>query len=446
MSTVAANGSGMPVLYWNTLDAAAKTSALARPAQVRQAERTAAVARIIEQVRADGDNTLRALTRRFDGCEIADIAITDAEFAAADAWLPDDLRQAMADAAARIEAFHAPGAPQPYRVDTAAGVRCERIVRPIARVGLYVPAGTAPLPSTALMLGVPARLAGCADVVLCTPPRADGSVDPGVLAAAALCGIRQVFRLGGAQAIAAMAYGTESVPKCDKLFGPGNAWVTEAKLQVSTDADGAAIDLPAGPSEVLVIADAAADAEFVAADLLSQAEHGGDSQAILLTDCADLAACVAAEVATQAAQLARADTLAQALQHARILVVRDLAQAVEVSNRYAPEHLIIATDAARDLLGRVTAAGSVFLGRWAPEALGDYCSGTNHVLPTYGAARAYSGVSVASFQRLITVQEVDPAGLAAIGPCAVTLARAEQLEAHAQAVSRRLARLPESRA
>jgi histidinol dehydrogenase len=446
MTTVASSATAMRVLDWNVLDAAAQAAALARPAQARQAERTTAVARIIEQVRADGDSTLRALTRRFDGCEIADIEVTAEEFAAAEAWLPEDLRQAMRDAAARIEAFHAAGAPQPYTVETAPGVRCERIVRPIARVGLYVPAGSAPLPSTALMLGVPARLAGCRDVVLCTPPRADGSVDPAVLAAAALCGIRRVLRLGGAQAIAAMAYGTASVPKCDKLFGPGNAWVTEAKLQVSTDAEGAAIDLPAGPSEVLVIADAAADAEFVAADLLSQAEHGGDSQAILITDCADLAARVAAEVAAQAQQLARVDTLSQALQHARILLVRDLAQAVEVSNRYAPEHLIIATDAPRALLDGISAAGSVFLGRWAPEALGDYCSGTNHVLPTYGAARAYSGVSVASFQRLITVQDVDPAGLAAIGPCAVTLARAEQLEAHAQAVARRLARLPGARA
>jgi histidinol dehydrogenase len=446
MSTTAITRAGVRVLDWNTLDATAQAEALARPAQARQAERTAAVARIIEQVRADGDSTLRALTRRFDGCEIADIEVSAEEFAAADAWLPDDLRQAMGDAAARIEAFHAPGAPLAYQVDTAPGVRCERIVRPIARVGLYVPAGSAPLPSTALMLGVPARLAGCRDVVLCTPPRADGSVDPAVLAAAAMCGIRRVFRLGGAQAIAAMAYGTGSVPKCDKLFGPGNAWVTEAKLQVSTDAEGAAIDLPAGPSEVLVIADAQADAEFVAADLLSQAEHGGDSQAILLTDCATLASEVAAQVALQAAQLARAETLAQALQHARILVVRDMTQAVEVSNRYAPEHLIIATDAPRELLADVTAAGSVFLGGWAPEALGDYCSGTNHVLPTYGAARAYSGVSVASFQRLITVQEVAPEGLAAIGPCAVTLARAEQLEAHAQAVTRRLSRLEEARA
>jgi histidinol dehydrogenase len=426
---------------WSALDAAARRALLRRPAQASRADRAAAVARIIEQVRADGDHTLRALTRRFDGCEVAALELGRDEFEAADRQLQAPLRQALADAAARIEAFHRPGAATAYAVETAPGVRCERIVRPIDRVGLYVPAGTAPLPSTVLMLGIPARLAGCPEVLLCTPPRGDGSVDPVVLAAAALCGIRRVFRLGGAQAIAAMAYGSESVPKCDKVFGPGNAWVTEAKLQVSTDPEGAAIDLPAGPSEVMVIADDGADAEFVAADLLSQAEHGADSQAILLTDSDRLAAAVVDELQAQLATLSRGDTLRAALAHLRIVRVADLAEAVAVSNAHAPEHLILATAAPRTLLEGVRAAGSVFLGRWAPEALGDYCSGTNHVLPTYGAARACSGVSVASFQRLITVQQVDAGGLAAVGPCALALARAEGLDAHAQAVGRRLARL-----
>jgi histidinol dehydrogenase len=240
-----------------------------------------------------------------------------------------------------------------------------------------------------------------------------------------------------------MAYGTESIPRCDKLFGPGNAWVTEAKLQVSTDPAGAAIDMPAGPSEVLVIADATADAEFVAADLLSQAEHGADSQAILLTDSSALAAAVALELQTQAAALPRAEILTAAMKHVRLVVVDSIAAAVDVSNAYAPEHLILALDDARAWLERVQSAGSVFLGHWSPEALGDYCSGTNHVLPTYGAARAYSGVSVASFCKLITVQAVDRAGLAAIGPCAAVMARAEQLNAHEQAVTRRLRRLKE---
>jgi histidinol dehydrogenase len=291
-----------------------------------------------------------------------------------------------------------------------------------------------------LMLGVPAHLAGCADVVLCTPPRPDGRADPAVLCAARRCGISRVFKLGGAQAIAAMAYGSESVPKCDKLFGPGNAWVTEAKLQVAMDPQGAAIDMPAGPSELLVIADEGADAEFVAADLLSQAEHGPDSQVLLLTDSDALLANVAQEIARQAAELPRREIVDAALAHARLVRCRDLAQALDISNGYAPEHLILAVRQARTWLDRVESAGSVFLGDYAAEALGDYCSGTNHVLPTYGAARTFSGVSVASFLKQITVQEVTASGLRFIGPDAAVLARTEQLVAHERAVTRRLAR------
>jgi len=317
-------------------------------------------------------------------------------------------------------------------------VRCGRILRPIRRVGLYVPAGTAPLPSSALMLGVPAALAGCEEIVLCTPPRADGSADPAVLAAANLCGIRRVFKLGGAQAIAAMAFGTDSVPGCDKLFGPGNRYVTAAKQLATTLAGGPAIDMPAGPSEVLVIADAGAPAVHVAADLLSQAEHGPDSQVVLLTDSATLVEAVAAEVARQLAELPREAIATRALEHARLVKVDSIAEAIAISNDYAPEHLILALREPRAWLADVRSAGSVFLGDYAPEGLGDYCSGTNHVLPTNGAARAWSGVSVASFQKSISVQEVTRAGLAAIGPCAVEIARAEGLEAHAQSVLRRL--------
>ena len=327
---------------------------------------------------------------------------------------------------------------QPYTLDSGDGVTCERILRPIMRVGLYVPAGSAPLPSTALMLGVPARLAGCRDVVLCTPPNKEGRADPAVLVAARLCGIRRVFKLGGAQAIAAMAYGTESVPRCDKLFGPGNAYVTEAKRQVSMDAEGAAIDMAAGPSEVLVIADAGADAAFVAADLLSQAEHGPDSQVVLLSDDDALLDAVEREIQAQLASLPRASTAAQALTASRAIRVDALADAFEISNSYAPEHLILALREPRGWLQQVEAAGSVFLGDWAPEALGDYCSGTNHVLPTGGAARASSGLSVASFQNAISVQAVLPEGIAAIGPTAFTLAQAEGLHAHARAVELRL--------
>ncbi|MFN9740159.1 MAG: histidinol dehydrogenase [Pseudomonadota bacterium] len=434
----------MKRIDWNQLDAAGRREALARPAVAQAATLRADVARLIAQVRADGDATLRALTRRFDGVEVGELRVTAAEFDAAIAALSPDLKAAIDEAAARIEAFHRAAAPQPVSVETAPGVRCERILRPIDRVGLYVPAGSAPLPSTALMLGVPARIAGCAQVVLCSPPRAAGTCDPAVLYAARRCGIEAVFKLGGAQAIASMAYGTGSVPKCDKLFGPGNAWVTEAKQQVSLDAEGAAIDMPAGPSEVLVIADAHADPRFVAADLLSQAEHGPDSQVVLVTDTPAQVDAVLAAVDAQVAVLPRRETALRALSASRAGVVADLAQAFAVSNEYAPEHLILQVREPRQWLPLVSNAGSVFLGAWTPESVGDYCSGTNHVLPTYGHARAYSGVSVASFVKAITVQELSREGLATIGPCTMILARAEGLGAHERAVSLRLAALEDA--
>lgn len=428
-------------LDWNALDAAAQRAALARPAQSRAESLRGGVEQIIARVRADGDAALRELSARFDRCMLDAIEVGEQEFTDAQARLSPALKAAIEEAASRIDAFHRAAAPQPVGLDTADGVRVERMLRAVRRVGLYVPAGSAPLPSTALMLGVPARIAGCAEVVLCSPARADGSCDEAVLYAARVTGVHKVFKLGGAQAIAAMAYGTASVPKCDKLFGPGNAWVTEAKLQVSADPDGAAIDMPAGPSEVLVIADAQANPAFVAADLLSQAEHGPDSQVILLSPSASLLASVEAEVERQCAALPRADIARQALSQSRLIAVSSLRQAVEVSNRYAPEHLILQVEDPRALLPGIESAGSVFLGAWTPESVGDYCSGSNHVLPTYGYARSYSGVSVASFQKQITVQEVTPAGLRAIGPCTATLAEAEQLEAHRRAVTLRLAAL-----
>ena len=428
----------MKRLVWSALDAAAQTHALRRPAQSSALDTRAAVARIIAEARAGGDAGLLALTRRFDRCALDALAVGADEFAAAGAALSADLRTAIHDALTRIEVFHRAGAPQPFSIETAPGVVCERVLRPIDRVGLYVPAGGAPLPSTALMLGVPARLAGCHDIVLCTPPRSDGRCDEAVLYAAQLCGIERVFKLGGAQAIAAMAYGCGSVPRCDKLFGPGNVWVTEAKQQVALDVDGAAVDLPAGPSEVLVIADADADPRFVAADLLAQAEHGADSQVILVTDSATLLEAVADDVDAQCRRLPRAVVAARALVHARLILVDTLDAAVQVSNAYAPEHLILNVEEPRALLAAVRSAGSIFLGRWSPESVGDYCSGTNHVLPTYGHARAWSGLSVAAFQKQITVQHLSAQGLRAIGPCAVTLARAARLDAHARAVSLRL--------
>jgi histidinol dehydrogenase len=438
MSATATGALDQRVLDWSRLDPAQRQQVLRRPAQRTGVETAAAVAALIGEVRARGDVALRELSARLDRVSLQDFAVSTDEFAHADAALAPSLRAAIDEAAERIACFHQAGMTQPYAIDTAPGVRCERILRPIRQIGLYVPAGSAPLPSTALMLGVPAQLAGCRDAVLCTPPRADGNADPAVLYAAARCGIRRVFKLGGAQAIAAMAFGTASVPKCDKLFGPGNAYVTEAKRQVAMIEGGAAIDLPAGPSEVLVIADRGANAAFVAADLLSQAEHGPDSQVILLSDDAGLITRVSAQLEQQLASLPRADIAHRALAGSHFILVESLEQAFEISNTYAPEHLILALRDPRAMLPLVQAAGSVFLGDWAPEALGDYCSGTNHVLPTSGAARFCGGLNGASFQLAITVQEVQPHGLAAIGPCAVELATAEGLDAHRRAVALRL--------
>ncbi|TWI03608.1 histidinol dehydrogenase [Luteimonas cucumeris] len=427
------------IIEWSVIDEAQRAMLLQRPAQVVSADVQSAVVAILEQVRSGGDVALRELTLRFDGVAADRFAVGEEEFRAAEAFVPLDLRVAMIAAAQRIEDFHHDGMLQPYAVKTAPGVTCERIVRAIERVGLYVPAGSAPLPSTALMLGVPARLAGCSEVTLCTPARRDGSADPAVLVAARLCGIERVFKLGGAQAIAAMAFGTDSVPRCDKLFGPGNAFVTEAKRQVSMRGDGAAIDMPAGPSEVLVIADAGANPAFIAADLLSQAEHGPDSQVILLSDDAALLAAVEQQLQLQLPKLSRKDIARQALAASRLIRVDTLETAFDISNRYAPEHLILALREPREWLDCVRAAGSVFLGDWTPEALGDYCSGTNHVLPTGGAARAVSGLNVSSFQTTISVQAAQRAGISAIGPCAMVLAEAEGLDGHRNAVALRLA-------
>lgn len=431
----------MNVLTWTDLTDAERAETLRRATAAAGPEVTAGVADILGQVRSRGDAALRELTARLDGAEPEALEVTVAERDAAVAGLDPALREAITEAAGRIRVFHEAGMQAGYAVETAPGVVCERVVRPVRRVGLYVPAGSAPLPSTALMLGVPAQLAGCREVVLCTPPRPDGTADPAVLAAAAECGITRIFLVGGAQAVAAMAYGTESVPACDKLFGPGNAWVTEAKRQVSTAEGGPGIDMPAGPSEVLVIADAGADPEFVAADLLSQAEHGPDSQVILLTDSRELAAAVATQVEEQVETLPRADIARKALAASRLVVTPDLETAFAISNDYAPEHLILSVRDPQSWVGSVDRAGSVFLGDHTPETLGDYCSGTNHVLPTAGAARFTGGVNVAAFQIAMTVQRATPEGLAAVGPCAVVLAEAEQLHAHQRAVTRRLERL-----
>jgi len=433
----------MNVVDWNHQSKAVREQLLRRPT-VDDGGRREAVAAIIARVRDDGDAALRFYSREFDGVDIDQLAVPESAIYKAAASIDGGLAEALDRARHNLVRYHEATIPGAVEVETSPGVVCERMHRPIGRVGFYIPAGSAPLPSTVLMLAVPAVLAGCTDMVLCCPPNANGEVDSAVLAAAERCGIRQVFRVGGAQAIAAMAYGTESIPACDKLFGPGNAWVTEAKLQVSTDPDGAAIDMPAGPSEVLVIADAGADPDFVAADLLSQAEHGPDSQVIALADSADLLRRVEAAVDEQLERLARSSIATRALDHARLILVDDLAQAFEISNRYAPEHLIVQVDEPRRWLKSITAAGSVFLGPWSPESMGDYCSGTNHVLPTSGWARAFSGLSVGSFMTSISVQELTGRGLADLGPTAQAMARAEGLTAHEHAVTVRLDRLKET--
>jgi histidinol dehydrogenase len=428
----------MRILDWETLSLGERRAALARPAQAARDDIETLAREIIANIRAGGDEALRAYGRRFDGAELESFAATPEEFSQAQRTLTSEQRSALERALDNVERFHRAQRPEALTLETMPGVRCERIIRPISAVGLYVPAGSAPLPSTVIMLAVPARIAGCPRRLLCTPPRRDGSANPAVLVAAALCGIDSVYKVGGAQAIAAMAYGTTTVPKVDKIFGPGNAWVTAAKQAVSGDPAGAACDMPAGPSEVLVIADESARAEFVAADLLAQAEHDRQAQAILLTPSRALAETVTTEIASQTRTLSRRAILEQSLAASRCIVVRDLESAVEVANEYAAEHLILEVREPRRWLEKVASAGSVFLGAWSPEPMGDYCSGTNHVLPTYGYARAYSGLSVLDFVKRITVQELSPEGLRALGPVAVTLARLEGLDAHAGAVTRRL--------
>ena len=429
----------MRILDWNRLGETERRVALARPAQETRDDVIAVAIEVIASVRQRGDAALRSYTKRFDGVDIENLRVTAAEFTAAKRELNAEQVAAIATAIDNVQRFHSAQLPQPLRVETMPGVLCERVVRPISAVGLYVPAGSAPLPSAVVMLAVPARIAGCPRRVLCTPPNREGLANPAVLVAAELCGVDTVFKVGGAQAIAALAYGTLTVPKVDKIYGPGNAWVTATKQLVANDPGGAACDLPAGPSEVMVIADDSARADFVAADLLAQAEHDSQSQAILVTPSRALAAAVVESVQKQLQELSRRKILEKSLAACRCIVVSDIESAIAVANEYAAEHLILEVQEPRSFLPRIQNAGSVFLGAWSPEPMGDYCSGTNHVLPTYGYARAYSGLSVLDFVKGITVQELSPAGLRSLGPTAVTLARLEGLDAHANAVLRRLA-------
>jgi histidinol dehydrogenase len=423
---------------WSRLDEKQRAKLLQRPAVVDDVGIRTGTAAIIEEVRRDGDAALRRLTLEYDRAEIDELRVSDEELERAEKTLSGEQVDAIDLAINNVRMFHHAQMNTDIRVETMRGVVCERVSHPIDAVGLYVPAGTAPLPSAAIMLAVPADIAGCPVRILCTPPRPDGDADPAVLVAASRAGVREIYKVGGAQAVAAMAYGTETVPKVAKIFGPGNSWVTCAKTLVSTDPAGAAIDMPAGPSEVLVIADQSASAEFVASDLLAQAEHGVDSQVILVTTSSDLGTQVADQIENQLQQLSRADIARGALDNSRIIVVDDILTAINVSNRYAPEHLILQVDEPRDRLAEIRNAGSIFVGPWTPESVGDYCSGTNHVLPTYGFARTYSGLGVDQFMRQMTVQELTREGLENLGAAVVSLAGLEGLDAHAAAVTRRL--------
>jgi histidinol dehydrogenase len=428
----------MRILDWHSLTETQRRDAMKRPAQ-RDATRVTATAQdIIERVRSEGDAALLALTEQFDGVRLEALQVTRQEFAEAELELNAEQHNAIERAISTIRRFHSAQLAPPLRVETAPGVRCERISVPIRAVGLYVPAGTAPLPSTAIMLGVPAAIAACPVRVMCTAPNRQGSADPAVLVAARKSGVEQIYKVGGAQAIAAMAYGTDTVPKCDKIFGPGNAWVTAAKMLVSQHPEGAAADLPAGVTEVMIIADDSARADFVAADLLAQAEHSPEAQAILLTPDAGLATAVMREVQRQSLRLFRARILTESLKSMRFIVVAGLEAAFDIANNYAPEHLLLQIREPRSWLPKVSAAGAVFLGPWSPESMGDYCSGPNHTLPTYGYARSYSGLSLEDFQKRITVQELTPAGLQELGPTAQVLAELEGLDAHAAAVTIRI--------
>ncbi|WP_416989951.1 histidinol dehydrogenase [Alistipes finegoldii] len=390
------------------------------------------VAAILAEVRTGGDAALRRIVRRIEGYLPETFEVTRERRAEAAKAVSPQLKAALEQAKANIEAFHRAQLPAQVEVETMPGVRCVQRAVAIGRAGLYIPGGKAPLFSTVLMLALPARIAGCREVILCTPCGRDGRIAPEILYAADLCGVDRVFALGGAQAVAAMAYGTESIPRVDKIFGPGNRYVTKAK-QLAGAAD-VAVDLPAGPSEVLVLADEDARPEFAAADLLSQAEHGDDSQAVLVCRSEEFARRAIASIGEQAARLSRRDAIGNSLANSRIVVFSDPDEQIAFADAYAPEHLIVAMRDAWDAAARITAAGSVFIGGYSPESAGDYASGTNHTLPTGGWARAYSGVNTESFMRKITYQELTRGGLEALAPTITAMAEAEGLDAHANAV------------
>ncbi|MDR2804594.1 MAG: histidinol dehydrogenase [Dysgonamonadaceae bacterium] len=397
---------------------------------------SARVAAIVEQVRQEGDKALLQLAQEIDGWENPHLHVPQKTIDAAAGKISSQLQKAIDTAANNIRRFHEAQRPAGVDIETLPGVRCLQRSAPIQRVGLYIPGGTAPLFSTVLMLAIPAQVAGCEEIILCTPPSRNGSIAVEILYAVAVCGVRRIFPVGGAQAIAAMAYGTETIPRVDKIFGPGNRYVTRAKQLVSMSQ--AAIDMPAGPSEVMVLADDSANAGFVAADMLSQAEHGNDSQAIVVVDSPVLAADIVRRLGEQLEKLPRKEFAVKALKNSKIIVLNERKAMIDFANKYAAEHLIISLNNAWEAASRITSAGSVFIGNYSPESAGDYASGTNHTLPTSGWAKAYSGVNLDSFMKKITYQELTLQGLAGLSDAIITMAEAEGLDAHARAVQIRL--------
>ena len=394
------------------------------------------VTRILKKVRKKGDKAVFKYTKKFDGAELTSLLVTDNEINQAESLLEEELKTAIGQAKKNIELFHFCQKEEVKKIDTMPGVTCWRRSLPIEKVGLYIPGGSAPLFSTVLMLAVPARIAGCREIILCTPPSKDGNINPAILFAANLCGVTKIYKVGGVQAIAAMTYGTASIPKVFKIYGPGNQYVTAAKQLVQQQ--GVSIDMPAGPSEVLVIADETAVPEFIAADLLSQAEHGPDSQVLLITTSETLAEKVNEAINDQLKSLPRKEIATKALQNSKTVVTNSLDEAIELSNLYAPEHLILSCENAEEVSGKITNAGSVFIGNYSPESAGDYASGTNHTLPTNGFATMYSGVSLDSFVKKISFQHLTKQGLQNISDTVKIMAVAEGLEAHKNAVAIRL--------
>ncbi|MBS7837117.1 histidinol dehydrogenase [Wohlfahrtiimonas chitiniclastica] len=429
----------MRTVVWNELTTEKQAEILQRPVQMSAESLENRVRAIGEAIETEGDAALLRFTAQFDGTELTEVLLPPSAFAAAEQNLSDEFKAALKNAYDNIYQFHKAQQTPPITVETQKGVVCEVVTRPIEKVGLYIPGGTAPLFSTVLMLAIPAQIAGCQRIVLASPP----TIADEIIYAAKLCGIDTIYTMGGAQAIFALGLGTEQVEKVDKIFGPGNSYVTEAKRQVSQRVNGAAIDMPAGPSEVLVIADDSADPDFVASDLLSQAEHGADSQVILVTTSEEMAERVNAALDYWLARLSRKDVATESLRHSTTIIVDDLTKAVHVSNQYAPEHLILQTQAPRDLLPNIQHAGSVFVGQYSPESMGDYASGTNHVLPTYGYAKTVSSLGLADFSKRMTIQEISEEGLKDLGPIVSLLAEKELLDAHKLAVDLRLEKVKE---